>query len=324
MADSPTRTLVCSVLFLDIAEYSKKGVSEQQQAKDEFNRVLSAALEQVAPRDRVVIDTGDGAAVTFFGDPENVLSVVIAIRDNLGELPVRMGVNLGPVRMVQDLNGQVTIIGDGINSAQRVMSFAAPGQLLVSHSYYEVVSRLADDLAALFRYEGSKTDKHVREHDVYSVSRKAVPARAGDATGATAKRAQAFDLSRPGGQAPDDSASRRPAQVYDAGGNIIVSGYSRSSVEEELKKLIDSGYRVQSPVNLVGIKWVASCEHSTRSMSACKVEEMGFTRIVTGPSRKAVTAKVDELLQYGSVLVGSIECTNGVWTAVCDAGETRR
>ena len=82
---------------------------------------------------------------------------------------VRMGINLGPVRLVKDLNGQMNIIGDGINVAQRVMSFAGPGQLLVSRSFYEVVSCLSRDYASLFSYEGARTDKHVREHEVYSV-----------------------------------------------------------------------------------------------------------------------------------------------------------
>jgi len=84
-------------------------------------------------------------------------------------VPVRLGVNLGPVRLVKDLNGQMNIIGDGINVAQRVMSFSRPGQLLVSRSFYEVVSCLSRDYASLFRHEGSRTDKHVRAHEVYAV-----------------------------------------------------------------------------------------------------------------------------------------------------------
>lgn len=167
--ESSGRTLVCSVLFLDIVEYSKKPVSDQLQIKQEFNRVLQKALEQVPPRDRIILDTGDGAAVTFMGDPEDALFAAMAVRDSAGALAVRLGVNLGPVRLVKDLNGQMNIIGDGINVAQRVMSFSQPGQLLVSRSFYEVVSCLSRDYANLFHHEGARTDKHVREHDVYSV-----------------------------------------------------------------------------------------------------------------------------------------------------------
>jgi class 3 adenylate cyclase len=167
--DSAGRTLVCSVLFLDIADYSQKPVAEQLQLKQGFNQALGVALEHVAPRDRIILDTGDGAAITFMGDPEDALFASMAMRDLATNVPVRSGVNLGPVRLVKDLNGQMNIIGDGINVAQRVMSFARPGQLLVSRSFYEVVSCLSRDYASLFRHEGSRTDKHVRAHEVYAV-----------------------------------------------------------------------------------------------------------------------------------------------------------
>jgi len=167
--ESSGRTLVCSVLFLDIVEYSKKPVAEQLQLKQAFNAALGRALEEVAPRDRIILDTGDGAAITFLGDPEDALFASISMRDAAAALGMRAGVNLGPVRLVKDLNGQVNIIGDGINVAQRVMSFARAGQLLVSRSFYEVVSCLSRDYASLFRHEGARTDKHVRDHEVYSV-----------------------------------------------------------------------------------------------------------------------------------------------------------
>jgi hypothetical protein len=41
--------------------------------------------------------------------------------------------------------------------------------VLVSRSYHEVVSCLSDDYSKLFQYEGSHTDKHIREHEVYTV-----------------------------------------------------------------------------------------------------------------------------------------------------------
>src|SRR3954452_1297288 len=108
--ESSGRTLVCSVLFLDIVEYTKKPVAEQLQLKQEFNRLLSSALEQVPARDRIILDTGDGAAVTFMGDPEDALFASMAVRDTSPPISVRLGVNLGPVRLVKDLNGQLNII----------------------------------------------------------------------------------------------------------------------------------------------------------------------------------------------------------------------
>jgi hypothetical protein len=82
---------------------------------------------------------------------------------------VRMGINLGPVRLVKDINNRPNIVGDGINVAQRVMGFADVGQLLVSRSYYDAVSRISQEYAGMFHYQGSRTDKHVREHEVYAI-----------------------------------------------------------------------------------------------------------------------------------------------------------
>jgi len=174
MIEQPSRTLVCSIVFLDIVEYSTKPVAEQLLLKQAFNKLLSSALENVSARDRVVLDTGDGAAITFLGDPEDALFVAMSLRaaaraEATGAIAIRVGINLGPVRLVKDINGQMNIIGDGINVAQRVMSFSQSGQLLVSRSFYEVVSCLSLDYASLFSYVGARTDKHVREHEVYSV-----------------------------------------------------------------------------------------------------------------------------------------------------------
>src|SRR5947208_16997144 len=105
--ESSGRTLVCSVLFLDIVEYSKKPVADQLQLKQEFNPVVSKSLEQVPARDRIILDTGDGAAATFMGDPEDARFAAMAVRDSAGAVAVRLGVNLGPVRLVRDLNGQM-------------------------------------------------------------------------------------------------------------------------------------------------------------------------------------------------------------------------
>ncbi len=178
MAHTTNRTFICSVVFLDIADYSQLPVDEQIQLKSRLNGILGEAIQDVAVNDRIILDTGDGAAISFLGDPEDALFVALNIRDAIiGEdssakprLSARIGINLGPVKLVQDINGQRNLIGDGINVAQRVMSFAKPGQILVSRSYFEVISRLSQEYSKLFHYEGSRADKHVREHQVYSVS----------------------------------------------------------------------------------------------------------------------------------------------------------
>jgi len=194
MQPAINRTFICSVVFLDIVEYSRKPVAEQIFFKERLNTLLTEALANVAPNDRIILDTGDGAALSFIGDPEDALFVSLSLREALQmpqppgpELRIRLGINLGPVRLVKDINGQPNIIGDGINVAQRVMGFSHPGQILVSRSFYEVVSCLSEGYGKLFHYEGSRTDKHVREHEIYTVQattaslQRSTAARPGDA-----------------------------------------------------------------------------------------------------------------------------------------------
>jgi hypothetical protein len=168
------RTFICSVVFVDIVEYSKKTVATQLAQRGWFNGMLSEALLGISQDDRIVIDAGDGAAICLLGDPEEAVFITNALRVAIAEhaypeFALRMGINLGPVKMAKDIHGRPNIIGDGINVAQRVMSFAQPNQILVSRSYYDIVSRISDEYERLFRYQGEHKDKHVRSHQVYEV-----------------------------------------------------------------------------------------------------------------------------------------------------------
>ncbi len=185
--DQGNRTFIGSVVFVDIVGYSKKSVSDQITMKDRFTSLLSESLHGISLEQRIILDTGDGAALSFIGDPEDALFVGMNIRDLLNrqapdaappnddstssgtDLFLRIGINLGPIKLVRDINGQPNIVGDGINVAQRIMSFASPGQVVVSRSFFDVVSVISDEYAQLFKYEGSRTDKHVREHEIYVV-----------------------------------------------------------------------------------------------------------------------------------------------------------
>jgi len=309
MADESGRTLVCSVLFLDLIGYSKKAVTEQHEVKQQFNHALAEALDLLKRRDRVIVDTGDGAAVVFLGDPEDAIIVGLAMRDSATHIPMRLGINLGPVRLMTDLNDQTNVVGDGINVAQRVMSFAEAGQLLVSAGYHDVVSRVSDHYRSLFTRMGKRQDKHVREHDVYLVD--------------DSIRIQESLL----GEAPAravEPARTEPAKVHDAGPNLMISAGSRASVEAALKRLTAQGSTVTSPATLVGGKWIAACSHPAKAQFECTVEALGFKRLVTGPTRQSVADRVADLVAFGARLIGEIEEIDGKWTAICDTGPSGR
>ena len=73
------RTWLCSVLFMDIAAYSSQSVELQIRLKDRFNKYLSEALLDVPESERVILDTGDGAAICFLGAPEAAMFTALKL-----------------------------------------------------------------------------------------------------------------------------------------------------------------------------------------------------------------------------------------------------
>ena len=186
------KNIIGTILFLDLVGYSIRSVDDQVALKRLFNEILGKALMGMEEATRIAVDTGDGAAICFLGDPEEALSSALLFRDILshrhgGRLSARVGLHMGPVRIISDINDRVNVIGDGMNVAQRIMDFAQPNQVLVSRAFFDVVSRITDDTNNTFEYLGQHGDKHGRLHEVYSVSSAASAhtRRDGPATGFT-------------------------------------------------------------------------------------------------------------------------------------------
>lgn len=166
----PLGNFVCPVLFLDIVAYSKESLGRQHTIKSQFNELLVDKLAPIPANQRIALDTGDGVGICFFGDPGDVLAVALDIQRSLaqfGPMKVRMGLHLGPVRILNGMNGHANVVGDAINAAQRVMGFSNDNALWVSKAFYDVVAYLADGAARAFIPMGVKTDKHGRQHDLY-------------------------------------------------------------------------------------------------------------------------------------------------------------
>ena len=228
MEDHDNKTIMCSVLFLDIVEYSRKPVSGQIILRDGINKFLAAALLSVPVNDRIVLDAGDGAAISFMGDAGDALKAALILREKLltegvrmePPLLVRMGINFGPVRLVREDSGQLNIVGDGINVAQRIMGFANPNQILVSRSYHEAITRQSQEYAEMFDYQGSRTDRHVRDHEIFAVSHQ------GEAAAARQKPGNAG--------MPETAAGRGAARNEDGQDQVARSGLLNASSQQRV------------------------------------------------------------------------------------------
>lgn len=173
-ADKLRKNILGTVMFLDLVAYSRHPMEQQAALKERVNEILAKAIKGVPQSSRLLIDTGEGVATCFLGDPEEALQSALLLRGLLLQkygkmLSVRIGVHLGPIRIVFDVNERVNVVGDGINVAQRIVDFAKPNQIVVSRAYHEVISRITDNAAGIFSPLGPHLDKHLRSHDIYAV-----------------------------------------------------------------------------------------------------------------------------------------------------------
>jgi len=175
------RTFVGSVLSIDLVGYSMRSVSQQESVKQRFTRLLQKALTSTPEKGRNILDTGDGALITFLGDPEQCFVLGLRVRDVMnasaqelgcdpGTYPVRLAIHLGSVKLSTGLSGNPSIVGDGVNVAERIVAFADPGEIVVSRAFHDVVSRLSDAHARLLHDVGTRTDKNGREHEIFVVA----------------------------------------------------------------------------------------------------------------------------------------------------------
>jgi hypothetical protein len=183
-----SRTTSATVVFFDVIGYTKQPVNKQIEIKRQFNRLVSDCLKKLGKGERIILDTGDGAAIGFMQHPEEGVKVALQFRNavianqhnDYPELKVRIGIHLGPISVVKDMNGLSNMVGDGINDAERVMSFAGADQIYISRPYYDFISRLSSEYTGLFHYQGALPDKHGREHPVYKLVDMAAPVAEGE------------------------------------------------------------------------------------------------------------------------------------------------
>ena len=78
------QTRMAAVLFADLVGFSKKSVPAQLAAKE---ALLQRLVTPYPSASRVVLDTGDGAAVGFLVSPEYALGLALRLRRELAAAP---------------------------------------------------------------------------------------------------------------------------------------------------------------------------------------------------------------------------------------------
>jgi hypothetical protein len=161
-------------VFLDIVRFTQnRSVEAQADIVHSLNDIVKKSLEQneVNLSDCILLPTGDGIAIAILQAESFDLALKIAqhiivslhvhnadTQDQKRKFEIRVGVNQNIDNIIVDINGSRNVAGRGINMAQRVMSLADGGQIIVGQPVFEIL-REREAYEGLFRELQGK-DKH--------------------------------------------------------------------------------------------------------------------------------------------------------------------
>ena len=171
----PSNLEVGHLLFTDLVGYSLLPMDLQREYLAELQNVVrtSAAFKRAEGNDDVIsLPTGDGMALSFFGDPTQPAQCALEIAKALQSRPhlkLRMGIHSGPVYKVADINANSNVAGGGINMAQRVMDSGDAGHILVSEAMATTLAQLSNWRPYLVDF-GNREVKHGVVLHIYNLA----------------------------------------------------------------------------------------------------------------------------------------------------------
>ena len=167
--------LIASVLLAEIAGYSDRPIFEQIDLTSRRRQLFEQALAQSACAGTVSIDREDSIVLLFPGDPHDCLDFATWLENALTHdprftlLPLRVGVNLGPVIVSRNELNETQVSGAGVDDALRVAHAGMLREILMSRSYYTVLSRASLN-DRLLRHKAFISDERDQSFAVYQIA----------------------------------------------------------------------------------------------------------------------------------------------------------
>ena len=137
-AEATGERVLATILFTDLVDSTAMA---EKIGDNRWRKLISdhndrARFQFATFRGREIKQTGDGFLVLFDGTAR-AIRCAAAIRDSVAELglQVRAGLHTGEVELVPN-----DIRGVAVHTAARILAMAAPGEILVSGTTYELMS----------------------------------------------------------------------------------------------------------------------------------------------------------------------------------------
>lgn len=155
---NPVQPALVRYVYFDVVNFSKgRSIEAQTDILIHLNQIVGQAVSGIiALSDQTIfLPTGDGVCVCLVNlihplDLDirialDVLDRLFLMRqetiDQTRQYEVRVGLNENQDNLILDVRGSVNVVGLGINTAQRIMSVAAPSRLMLGCTVFERLSQ---------------------------------------------------------------------------------------------------------------------------------------------------------------------------------------
>ena len=181
--DVQTLTKTFHWFFTDIVAGSNPKIPAKDQVRKivVLNELISRTeiFKKRDPNSTVILPTGDGMAIGFSDSPEKPIHLAIELhkmlnrynelRSGLEKLLIRIGIDMGPVYLVKDLNDKDNVWGPGIILTRRVMDLAGDMNIFASARIAEDTRKLSSYYKEIMHPIGDYHIKHGEELQIYSI-----------------------------------------------------------------------------------------------------------------------------------------------------------
>lgn len=163
------QTAFVKYVFLDVVGFTKeRSVEAQAEVVAKLNQIVIDSLTsfKIDEDKRILIPTGDGMCIALVEltrpfDAHLLLGLEIlsliqkhnaSTQDKMRQFEIRIGLNENVDNLITDVNGKLNVAGMGISTAQRIMSLADGGQILVSQTVFETLRGREKYMSAFREY----------------------------------------------------------------------------------------------------------------------------------------------------------------------------
>lgn len=160
---------LASVVFIRIADYTRRPVAEQARLRSQLESAVAVSLQRIPVRYRIALDAPDGMAIAVLRNPAAALDIAERCKclTEIG-ITLSIGINHGAIQLVPDDADHPGLIGDAIGVAASIADFGGPQRITTSRAFADALADADPLRARKLKKAGIYTDAQVRTHELFT------------------------------------------------------------------------------------------------------------------------------------------------------------